>query len=376
MDRELSYTIDITFQPAVVRLLTNALRSGRLHSAYLFTGDDGYGKWFTAVEFAAGILCHTCRSKSESNTCAARVRKLIHPDLHLLFPMPSPKNKSEEAEFPEFFRQAKIDDPHSPVEYGRVANILLDNVRAVKRVLYTTPAEGGYRVAIFHQVERMPDTSFDIMLKTIEEPPPDTVLILTTSNVNRLPATVISRCQRVRFLPVPESSIREYLTDAKGVQQEQAEQFARLSGGSFTEAFRLVGSNIQQKREIAVNLLGVFTASGKAEAFSALTDGVNLRNRDEALEYIQIWTSLLRDVMIFKLDLSESYAFNDDYESELRKIASNIGSERAVHLAMSELLETRKLFYRNVSSRLSLTRLAWRLNQIACDRISSRPTIS
>jgi len=363
--------MDIAFQPAVVRLLTNALKSGRLHSAYLFTGDEGYGKWLAAVEFAAEILSHTCQTESELEICAAKVRKLIHPDLHLLFPMPSPKNKTEEAEFPQFFRQTKIDDPHSPVEYDRVANILLDNVRAVKRALFTTPTEQGYRVAIFHQVERMPDTSFDIMLKTIEEPPPDTVLILTTSNVNRLPATVISRCQRVRFLPVSESSIREYLTDTKDIQEEQAEQFAHLSGGSFTEAFRLVGSNIQQKREIAIDLLHVFIAKSKAEALSALTDGINLRNRDEALEYIQIWASLLRDVMIFKLDLSESSTINADYKTKLREIASSIGSENVVHQAMSELLEARKLFFRNISPRLSLTRFAWKFNQIACGRLSS-----
>ncbi len=357
--------MDISFQPAASRLLANALKSGRLHSAYLFTGDEGYGKWLTAVEFAAGILCSACQSESELSTCVTRVRKLIHPDLHLIFPMPSPKNKTEEAEYPQFFRDTKTEDPHSPVEYGRVANILLANVREIRKKLYTTAAEGGYRVAIFHQVERMPDTSFDIMLKTIEEPPPETVLILTTSNVNRLPATVISRCQRVRFLPVSESSIREYLIDIKGIEREQAEQFARLSGGSFTEAFRLVGSNIQHKREIAVNLLGAFTTGDKGNAFSALIDGINFRNRDEALEYIQIWTSLLRDVMILKLELPESSTFNNDYETELRKIASNIGTERAIHLAMSELLETKKLFYRNVSPRLSLTKFAWRLNELS-----------
>jgi len=356
--------LDIPYQPIASRLLRNALNTGRLHSAYLFSGAEGYGKWNAAVHLAAEVLSLHWKTDLEKQACMNRALKLVHPDLHLLFPMPSPKNKTEESELPQFFRQAKVDDPFAPVEYGKVANILVDNVRALKRSLYSTPSEGGYRAVIFQQVERMPETSFDILLKTIEEPPPMTVLILLTDNIRRLPATVASRCQKVRFVPVAESFIEEYLQNIKGLSSKQAKQFARISGGSFSEAYRLSQSDISERRELAIELFQVFSTGNKDKSFSDLIESVDMRNRDEALGMVKLWQSFMRDVLVVLEDLPESFLLNSDYKTELKSISAHFKSRTSIYKAMNELLETQKLFYRNVPPRLALTQLAWQINDL------------
>jgi DNA polymerase-3 subunit delta' len=226
-------------------------------------------------------------------------------------------------ELPQFFRQSKLDDPFAPVEYGRVANILIDKVKELKRALSTTPSEAGYRVAIFQQVERAPSTSFDILLKTIEEPPPATVLILLTDNVRRLPSTVVSRCQQVRFAPVSESSIERYLVDKKELPGEDATRYARLSGGSFSKAYRLSESDIAEQRDAAIAVLGVILKGSKGEGFAMLNGAINMRNRDEVFTTVKMWQSFFRDILVLREGLSDAYLLNGDYEVDLRNMGAH-----------------------------------------------------
>jgi DNA polymerase-3 subunit delta' len=356
--------VNLSFQPTVSRLLTKAVSGDRLHSAYLFVGEEGFGKWRAAVEFAAQILALGPSAAGEIKNSVDRTRKLTHPDLHLLYPTPSPKNRNERLEFDNHFRNTKREDPLAVVEYDRVANILVENARSTRRALYSTSAERGYRVAVVHEVERMPDTSFDILLKTIEEPPPQTVMILTTSNVNRLPATIISRCQKVRFLPIPDDEIVSYLTTDKGTDAELAHRIAKLSNGSFTEAFRLVSSDIDSRRDQAMGLMKVFVAGNYGKSVSALLDSVNFRNREEALDLIRSWMWLLRDTCMVCEGQPASRLINSDQEDALQELSDRFPDASAIHRAMVELLETKKLFYRNVPSRTALTRFAWSVNDI------------
>lgn len=360
----MSEVFSIPYQPTVSRLLTNALKSERLHSAYMFSGIEGLGKWDAAVTFAAEILSMQWNTESEKRVAAKKVHKLIHPDLHLVFPMPSPKNQTEAGDLPQFFRQSKVDEPFAPVEYGRVVNILIEKVKELKRALSITPSEGGYRVCIIQQVERAPSTSFDILLKTIEEPPPMTVLILLTDNIRRLPATVVSRCQKVRFVPVTASYIEQYLTDKKELSQEDAKRYARLSAGSFSEAYRLSQSDISERREIAMSLLGVIATGSKSASFEALNEAIDMRNRDEVFAMIKLWQGFLRDILILNEGLPDSYLLNGDYRNDLKRISAHYGDRHAICNSMIELLETQKLFYRNVPPRLALTELVWQLKEL------------
>jgi len=362
---DMTNIIDIPFQPNVSQLFTHSLKTGRLHSAYLFTGNEGVGKWMAAIIIASKLLSLQWDRDSDIQACVKKTRKLIHPDLHILFPMPSPKTKAEEAELPQFFRETKAHDPFAPVEYGRAANILVHKVRELKISLYSTPAEGGYRIAIFQQVERMPVTSFDILLKTIEEPPPRTVLFLLTDNARRLPQTVISRCQKVRFAPVARSFIEDYLIRTRDLDPDEARRFAALSGGSFTEACKLCEVDISDRRDIAIRTLKAFVSGGKTAGLTALWENVNLRNQDESMAIVKLWQSLIRDALLVKENVDDSLLTNYDLKNDLEVIASSYGNLENMCISMVELLESQKLFYRNVPPRHALTQAGWRLAELS-----------
>jgi DNA polymerase III subunit delta' len=163
-------------QPRAVELLRHALAGGRVAHAYAFVGPVGSGRMTTARAFAQALLCDTGQGCGRCRGCLL-VAEGQHPDLHVLVPTP-PENRPKGA-----------------------PAIRIDAVRDLERQASLRPALGGRRVLILDGAERMTSETPQVFLKFLEEPPPGTVVILVLSNLRAVPATVISRCQIVRFQP-------------------------------------------------------------------------------------------------------------------------------------------------------------------------------
>jgi DNA polymerase III delta' subunit len=161
-------------QPRAVELLRRALAGGRVAYAYAFVGPTGSGRMTTARAFAQALLCETGKACGTCRGCAL-VARGQHPDLHVLVPTP----------------------PESSPKGART--IRIGAVRELERQASLRPVLSGRRVFVLDEAERMTDDAPQAFLKFLEEPPPDTVVILVLSGVRAVPATVISRCQIVRF---------------------------------------------------------------------------------------------------------------------------------------------------------------------------------
>ena len=151
-------------------LLAQALASGRVAHAYAFVGPPGSGRKAAAVEFARVLL---------------GAASSAHPDLHVLAPSPP------------------ADRPKGP------RAIRIDDIRALERAAALRPVRGPSKVFIVEDADRMTGESPEAFLKTLEEPPPGTVIILILSRARAVPATVLSRCQIVRFQPAPAPAAAE-----------------------------------------------------------------------------------------------------------------------------------------------------------------------
>jgi DNA polymerase-3 subunit delta' len=163
-------------QPRAVDLLRRALASGRVANAYAFVGPAGSGRMTTARAFAQALLCQSGEGCGRCRGCGLVLRG-EHPDLHVVVPTPPERNPRG-----------------TPV-------IRIDAVRELERQASLRPALGGRRVLVLDGAERMTAETPQVFLKFLEEPPPGTVVILVLSGVRAVPATVISRCQLVRFQP-------------------------------------------------------------------------------------------------------------------------------------------------------------------------------
>ncbi|TAL18668.1 DNA polymerase III subunit delta' [bacterium] len=186
------------------RVLERALRSGRVPHAYLFWGPDGIGKELTARAAAKVLLCRDPGAMKNAAFCGRcdgcrKIEAGSHPDLHLLAP-------------------------------GEKA-ISVDEVRKLLEALSYQAFERGRKIVIIRDVFRMSREGANALLKTVEEPPEETFLFLLAHHRSQLIPTLVSRCQPLRFDPLPEGAVEALLSE-RGIKPEAAKRMAALSGGS------------------------------------------------------------------------------------------------------------------------------------------------
>jgi DNA polymerase III delta' subunit len=206
-------------QDRVKELLGHAFDSGTLGHAYLFCGERGVGKFAAAVDLAMAVLCQ-CKDAAKARPCGEcpscrRAAAYSHPDLHVIMPLClSAEHKggegggalSEEGwALAAASVRARIDDPYKLPRYDGIPHIPVEWVREADHAVMRGAVEGAAGVAIIDGVETMKKESANAILKTLEEPPPGTLLLLLTERVHGVLPTILSRCQMVRFplLPPP-----------------------------------------------------------------------------------------------------------------------------------------------------------------------------
>jgi len=205
-------------QEPVTRTLRNALISGRVAHAYLFTGPRGVGKTTTA-RLLAKALCCTAREGAEA--CGA---------------CPSCK---------DFVAGAPVD----VMEIDAASNTSVDDIRTLRENVKYAPARGRFKVYIVDEVHMLSGAAFNAFLKTLEEPPAHVVFILATTDPKRIPATVLSRCQRFDFKPIPPEALTASLIAILDREQVPFEASAlpllvRASEGSLRDALSLLDTAI------------------------------------------------------------------------------------------------------------------------------------
>jgi len=217
---------EIPGQEAAVRFLTQALP--RPHHAYLLAGPEGGGKQQVARAFAAALLCEQ-GGCGECRACALALADR-HPNMFVVEPE------------------------------GR--DIHVETVRQeVWHPAFRTAPEPGRKVFVIREADRLNPAAADVLLKVLEEPPADAVLLLLSARPDELPETVISRCHVVSFLPLAEAYVGQALVD-EGVEPETAALAARLAGG-----------NLGRARRIATGRDGLSFRDAAREALARVAEG-------------------------------------------------------------------------------------------------------
>src|SRR6266487_3497887 len=247
-------------QPGASAFLRGVVAGRRFANAYLSHGAPGVGKGSAALAFARALLCERGAGAREAapglfeaqapapaagpfdDACGAceacrKAGSLQHPDLRFLFPVSGEERELEQtiADTLERVRE----DPLFVFAYEKAASIRLSITRELLRELAYKPFEAVRRVVVVRDADRMREDQCSALLKSIEEPGAATVWVLTTARLQRLPATVRSRCQRVRFAPLDEARVAAFLAERAGVDGKEARLIAALSAGSLARALAL-----------------------------------------------------------------------------------------------------------------------------------------
>ncbi len=270
----------VQYQPSAVRMLRAAVARDRLAHAYLFVGSRGVGKGLAARELAKVLFCASPRGAGTDapDACDAcehcrRVDRGVHPDLYWF---------AKEADSNDF-RLALVTRREG--RDGTPAWL----TTTVNESVELTPMEASWTVTVLDDAELLNRYAANALLKTLEEPSPHAVLVLLCADVSRLPGTILSRCQWVRFRPLPEAFVAEKVREvlaghepdgAAGAaskkkeapptpSEEEVAFVCRFAGGSIERAVDLVGSGLWSlKRDLLDRLptLGAETAFRMAEA--------------------------------------------------------------------------------------------------------------
>ena len=299
------------------RLLARAMSNGRLAHAYLLEGPEGAGKRTLAFEFAASLVCEKrlfppCRG---CGSCR-RVLNGTHPDVIRV-----------EAE-------------------GR--NIKIEDIRNLSSRFRLHSFEGGYKIGIIPEAELMNEASQNAFLKTLEEPPADTVLIMTTTNLVRLLPTIISRCQVMRLGPLPDRVIVELLKEERGLDDEQAGLVAALAQGNARKALDMELDFVVGFRKELVKALLKLSTDNFTEMLHFAESASKCEHPMEAV--LDLLSGFYRDVLYYKLGIKRLQ--NQDLEPEIAGQAQQ-GGIGAVLNQMEMIHQARLRALGNANPRLN-----------------------
>jgi DNA polymerase III subunit delta' len=305
-------------------LLRQHVAQASTRHAYLFTGPQGVGRRTLAIHLvqalncpqpiAPGVPCRTCQ------TCT-RLERMQHPDL-------------------------------SVVQAEQVGGTLkVEQVRELQHSLSLSPYAARYRVALLLRFEEAHASAANALLKTLEEPPPQVVLIVTAQDAESLLPTIVSRCEVLRLRPLPLEILEQGLQARWGLDLEQARLLAHLSGGRPGYALSLAQdrSRLDQRQHWLDDHRRLLEAD-RVERLAYSES--HSKEREQLRHILMIWLSLWRDVLL-RASGASAPVTNLDRDAEIQDLATKVGL-RSASGVVSALQRTIDLIDRNVNARLAL----------------------
>jgi len=310
-------------QRRAIGVLRAVLAGGRLANAYLFHGPWGVGKTTAALAFARALLCpHRGGGGDACGACPGchKSERVQHPDLRFLFPVSGEEATLDET-ITETLERLRA-DPFHVFTYEKAASIRIGLTRELLKELSYKPYEAACRAVVIRDADRMREDQYSAMLKSLEEPGASTVWVLTTSRPERLPATIRSRCLRLRFLPLAEEVVESFLVGHAGVPAARARLLAAVCAGSLGRALMWRDEDIRVARDAAVAMVrtAVGGDAGRVLAEAAkVARGWNRETLRRVLEFQILW---LRDVLRLRYGAGDEGLVNRDIADDLRKTAA------------------------------------------------------
>ena len=314
-------------QDRQIEILINAIKRRNVSHAYLFTGIPGIGKRTTATAMAKVLNCEV--TNGDFCDCCISCKKIEHrnhPDILWIEP---------EGDY-----------------------IKIDQIRRMQEQIKYKPYEGKSKVVITDKAEKMNLQSSNCLLKTLEEPPPHTVLILLTTAPFQVLPTIRSRCQRVMFQPLSAELIVEVLREKQGGESGKLKLIASLAGGSIGKAIQWMERGVLKERKKLLEKINHLNKGYVTEILDlAESLGEDKETLIENLDLLRLW---FRDLLIFKETAQPKHLINRDLKSDVSKIAYR-SSLPALFEKVQTLNEAQLALQGNVNPRIAMETMLLKL---------------
>ncbi|HNQ42897.1 MAG TPA: DNA polymerase III subunit delta' [Candidatus Cloacimonadota bacterium] len=296
-------------QSQVIRLLNAAIENQRISQAYLFHGGDGVGKFMTALYFGMALNCLSSGEYRPCGVCASchKFLSLEHPDFIYLFPTPNLElnaegeiKKAELQKQYEAYLKCKIETPWSDYYFSGSTEIRKESISMLIKRLELSIREANFRVVIIENADMMNTATANAFLKTLEEPPPNTLIILITERLPMMLPTILSRCQPLYFKPLSQHFIREILDEQFQIDSITAKTSARISGGNLKTAIRVAQDSSNTIRTRAFSFVELAARNDTLEMLNQYSRQKETLNKDIIGDLIRYLGIIVNDLATVK----------------------------------------------------------------------------
>lgn len=327
---------EVVGQEHIIQTLRNAVTADRVSHALLFAGPRGTGKTSTARILAKAVNC-------------------LEPDLA--------KRPCEQCQHCQAINQGRFLDL---IEIDAASNTSVEDVRDLRDKINFSPNQGKYKVYIVDEVHMLSTAAFNALLKTLEEPPPHAIFILATTEVQKIPATVLSRCQRHEFRRIPVATLVEQLKriaaqEKIGVETEALNLIAHQATGSMRDAISLFDQLASAGEMVTLELAEKVLGTVASQAVLDLLDALVAREAAQGIDHIHRTLDAGGDARLFGrqiVDYLRNTLLSKTGNADQVDVTAEIKSRIAQHAQVFNLDQLLKLI-RAFNKAANETRNTW-----------------
>jgi DNA polymerase III subunit delta' len=365
---------NIIGQPEAEAKLIGMFADNRVPHALMLTGPDGSGNLLGAFAFIQYLFCTNKQPNDSCGVCPSclKTSKLSHPDLHLVFPIAKSKDVKTSNDLLPEFRECFLETPYITLQdwfsslnaENKQPIIPTEEAGSILKKLSYTSYEGGYKVMLIWQPEKMNTESANKLLKILEEPPEQTLFVLVCNHPEQLLATIISRVQQLLFYKIDNESIVNGLMKQYECNRNLATQAALMCDGSYREAQLLLQQN-EDGQAFFQNFRTFMTIAYNFDGIKAVAwvDENARTGREKQKQLLQYGLEIFRDCLMYSYGSIDLVRHSGDEKIFITKFSKFI-HHRNYEKITTEFNSSFYFIERNANPKILFMDLLMKINEL------------